>query len=399
VRIVRAEIWLQDLWAGRESAEFALGIDRLRLAPGDVVALTLSGRRRLFEIGDLIDTELRQVKARSIDPEVFSVPLLASRKKLPAIPAPLGPVAVTVLDLPALDASTPIVLTRLAITANPWPGSVAIWASSDGASFEIAAMAAAPCAIGETLDDLPAGPTARWDRGNQLRVKLYGGALVSISDARVLEGGNAAAVRNADGAWEILQFANAELVDGQTWLLSRLLRGQAGSEVAMTAPLPAGAPFVVLGAHMVPIAAGLDALARPMQLRIAASGRNHDDPVAVALTVMPGDTALKPLAPVHVAAHRAGDGIHISWIRRTRIDGDGWGVEVPLGEEVEAYMLEILSGGVVVRSIACATPQGLYAAADELADFGTVQASLHIRVAQLSAAVGRGYEVEVTLAI
>jgi hypothetical protein len=395
----RAEIWLQDFWAGRESAEFALGIDRLRLAPGDVVALTLSGRRRLLEIGDVIDTEARQVKARSIDPEVFSVPLLASRKKLPAIPAALGPAAVTVLDLPALDSSSPVVLTRLAITANPWPGSVAVWQSSDGASFEVAAVAAAPCAIGETLDDLPAGPTARWDRASSVRVKLYGGALASIGDARVLEGGNAAAVRNAGGAWEIFQFANAELVDGQTYMLSRLLRGQAGSEVAMASPLPAGAPFVVLGAHMVPIAAGLDALARPMQLRIVASGRNHDDPTAVALTVTPGDTALKPLAPVHVAARRAGDGVHISWIRRTRIDGDGWGVEVPLGEEVEAYALDFLSGGSVVRSIACASPQALYAAADELADFGAVQTSLHIRVTQLSSTVGAGHAAEVTLTV
>jgi GTA TIM-barrel-like domain/Putative phage tail protein len=395
----RAEIWLQDLWAGRESAEFALGIDRLALAPGDVVGLTLDGRRRLFEIGDLIDTELRQIKARSIDPEVFSLGVKASRAKVPAIPAALGPVAVTVLDLPALDSSNPVVLTRLAITANPWPGSVAIWQSSDGASFEVAAVAAAPCVIGETLDALPAGPTSRWDRASSMRVKLYGGALASISDARVLEGGNAAAVRNADGAWEIVQFANAELVDGQTWLLSRLLRGQAGSEFAMATPLPAGAPFVVLGVHMIPIALGLDALARPMQLRIVASGRNHDDPTAVALTVTPGDIALKPLAPVHVAAVRAGDGIHISWIRRTRIDGDGWGIEVPLGEEVEAYALDILSGGSVVRSIACAAPQAVYASADELADFGTAQTSLHIRVAQLSATVGAGYAAEITLAV
>jgi len=395
----RAEIWLQDLWAGREAAEFALGIDRLALAPGDVVALTLSGRRRLFEIGDLIDTELRQVKARSIDPEVFSVPLQAARNRLPAIPAALGPVAVTVLDLPALDSSAPVVLTRLAITANPWPGSVAIWTSSDGLSFEIAAVAAAPCAIGETLDALPAGPTARWDRGNRMRVKLYGGALASLSDSKVLEGGNAAAVQNADGGWEILQFANAELVDGRTYLLSRLLRGQAGSEFAMRGPLPAGAPFVVLGAHMVPIAAGLDALARPLQLRIVASGRSHDDPTAVALTVTPGDTALLPLAPVHVAAHRAGDGVHISWIRRTRVDGDGWSVEVPLGEEREAYVLEILSGGSVVRTIPSSTPLALYAAGDELADFGAVQTSLHLRVTQLSSTVGAGYAAEVTLAV
>jgi hypothetical protein len=395
----RAEIWLQDLWAGHENAEFSLGMQRLSLSPGDVVALSLSGRRRLFEIGDLIDTEARQVKARSIDPEVFALPLLAPRIKLPPIPAALGPVAVTVLDLPVLDASAPVVLTRLAIAASPWPSSVTIWKSSDGASFEVAAVAAAPCAVGETLDALPAGPTARWDRVSSIRVKLYGGALASIPDARVLEGGNAAAVRNADGGWEIFQFANAVLVDGRTYRLSRLLRGQAGSEFAMASPLPAGAPFVMLGAHMIPIASGFDALARPMQLRIVASGRNHDDPAAVALTVTPGDTALKPLAPVHVAARRAGDGIHISWIRRTRIEGDSWGVEVPLGEQSEAYTLEILSGGSVVRSIACAVPQALYAAADELADFGAVQTSLHVRVAQLSSTVGAGHAAEVTLAV
>jgi hypothetical protein len=385
--------------AGRESAEFALGMNTLRLAPGDVVALTLGERRRLFEIGDLIDTEARQVKARSIDPEVFSVPLATPRLKVPPIPAALGPVAVTVMDLPALDSSAPVVLTRLAISAHPWPGSVVVWKSSDGASFEVAAVAAAPCAIGETLDDLPAGPTSRWDRGNTMRVKLYGGALASISDARVLEGDNAAAVQNADGEWEILQFANAELVDGQTWLLSRLLRGQLGSEAAMANPVAAGAPFVLLGVHMIPIALGLDALDRPMQLRIVASGRSHDDPAAVALTVAPGDTALKPPAPVHVAALRASDGIHVSWIRRTRIDGDGWGVEVPLGEEGEAYTLEILSGGSVVRRIACAISQAIYANADEVADFGAVQTTLHVRIAQLSSTVGAGYPADVILAV
>jgi hypothetical protein len=91
--------------------------------------------------------------------------------------------------------------------------------------------------------------------------------------------------------------------------------------------------------------------------------------------------------------------IHISWIRRTRIDGDNWGVEVPLGEETEAYVLEILSGGSVVRSIACDTPMAVYASADELADFGAPQTSLHVRVAQISSTVGAGHFAEVTLAV
>lgn len=395
----RADIWLQDLWAGRESAEFSLGMNALALAPGDVIGVTINARRRLFEISELVDTQSRQVKARSIDPEVFSVPLSAPRVKPPAIPPALGPVQALVLSLPGIDSSEPPVLTRLAIFADPWPGSVTVWRSADGLSFEKAATAFAPSIIGETLDPLPAGPTSRWDRGSKARVMLYGGALASVADARVLDGANAAAVLNASGEWEILQFANAELVDDKTYKLSRLLRGQAGSEYAIAGPLPAGSPFVLLDDHVATIARGLGALDRAIDLRIVATGRSHDDPSTLALTVTPQPTALLPLSPVHVKAVRGVDGIHVSWIRRTRRDGDNWTVEVPLGEDTEAYTLDILSGSSVVRSISPALPSVLYASADELADFGTPQSSLHGRVSQMSSTVGRGHPAEFTLAL
>ncbi len=395
----RADVWLQDLWAGRESAAFAFGPQCLSLTPGDVIAVTINDRRRLFEIDTTVDAEARQVSARSIDPEVFSVPLLAPRLKIPAIPASLGPVQAVVLDLPTIDSSQPPVLTRLAVFASPWPTSVTVWTSPDGTSFQPAAIVPVPSTSGETLDPLPAGPAGRWDRGNTFRVRLYGGALASVSDARVLGGANAAAVQTPDGEWEILQFANAELVAAQTYRVSRLLRGQAGSEYAIAESLPAGAPFVLLDTHLTPVARGLNALDRPILMRLAAAGRNHDDPTAVALTVTPQATALLPLSPVHVKARRDSDGIHISWIRRTRIDGDGWGIEVPLGEEVEAYTIDILSGGSAVRSIACSISEALYANADELADFGSAQTSLHLRVAQLSSTVGAGHPTELTLTI
>jgi hypothetical protein len=395
----RAEVWLQDLWAGRESAAFSLGPQCLSLTPGDVIAVTINGRRRLFEIGATVDAEARQVNARSIDPEVFSVPLSTPRPTRPAVPAALGPVQVEVLDLPTIEASEPPILTRLAVSASPWPTSVTVWTSPDGASFQPVAIIPAPSTSGETLDPLPAGPSGRWDRGNAVRVRLYGGALTSVSDARVLAGANAAAVQTPDGDWEVFQFANAELVDVGTYRLSRLLRGQAGSDYAIADVLPAGAPFVLLDTHLVPLARGLNALDRPILVRLAAAGRNHDDPTAVALTVTPRATALLPLSPVHVKASRESGGVRISWIRRTRIDGDGWGVEVPLGEGVESYVLDIVSGGSVVRSIACSTSEAFYANADEMADFGTPQGSLHLRVAQVSATVGAGHPAELTLTL
>ena len=395
----RAEVWLQDLWAGRERAEFSLGKSSLALAPGDVIALTLNGRRQLFEIGGVTDAEARRVTARSIDPDLFDVPLLAPVIKMPAAPPALGPVQAVMLNLPVIDNGNADVLTRLAVFANPWPGGVTVWQSKDGASFQVAASVPMPAVIGETLDLLPAGPVARWDNASSIRVRLYGGVLTSLSDARVLGGGNAAAVQNDDGRWEVFQFARAELVDERTYRLSRLLRGQAGSEQAMAATLYAGARFVLLDASLVPIARGLDALDRPLSLRLVGRGRSTDDASATALTVAPDRTALLPLAPGHVKAVRKSDGVHVSWIRRTRIDGDGWAGEVPLGETSEAYRLDVLAGSGVQRSIACSTPQALYAAADEIADFGTLQPSLHLRIAQLSGTVGAGRFTDITLAV
>ena len=340
----RAEIWLQDVWAGRETLQFGLGPDRIALRPGDVIGVTLKDRRRLFEIDDIVDTTLRQIKARSIDPEAFDVPLGLPRALPPAVPPARGPLHVKVLDLPLQDAASPAVLTRLAILGRPWPGAAVVWSSSDSAGFTPLATLPASSTIGETLDALPAGPTSRWDGATTFRVRLYGGALTAQSDLNVLGGRNLAAIETSPGVWEVMQFANAQMIDGVTFRLSRLLRGQGGSEAAMLPSVAAGAAFVLLDQHLVTVASGLDALERPLQLRIAASELSHDDESAIALTVTPGRTALRPLSPVQLRATRRSDGVHLSWIRRTRIEGDTWAGEVPLGEEIEAYALDILNG-------------------------------------------------------
>ena len=396
----RADICLQDIWAGRESADFAVPPSLLRLMPGDVIALTVKARRRLFEIREIVDTESRAVKARAIDPEVFDLPLPAPRWRAPDLPPAVGPVQAHLLDLPTLDASEPPVLTRIAMFADPWPGPVAIWSSGDGLSFTRTALALAPSIVGVTLDDLPAGPAGRFDHANTMRVQLHGGALAAVSDAALLNGANVAAVQRPDGAWEVVQFARAELVAERTYLLSRLLRGQGGSENAMGDPLPAGAPFVLLDQHVTPLVRGRDALGRSMHLRVVAAARDHGDVAAVAMTLTPQATALKPLSPVHLAARRTEDGVLLRWIRRTRIDGDSWETqEVPLGEAAEAYEIDILDGGIVVRTLTASTPSVLYANADEAADFGSAQSSLSFRVTQMSASVGRGYASAAILAV
>lgn len=156
---------------------------------------------------------------------------------------------------------------------------------------------------------------------------------------------------------------------------------------------------MLLDGTLLPVARGLSALERTLQFRLIVAGRDYGDPATLAIDVTPHAVALKPLAPVHVHARRSEDGIAISWIRRTRRDGDSWAAEVPLGEDIEAYEIDILDGDAVLRTLSAATPATLYAAADELADFGAPQASLSVAIYQLSATVGRGFPATRTLTV
>lgn len=387
-----ADIWLQDLWAGRERAEFSLPPSYVALSPGDVVDLDYRGRVRRLEITEATDAGSRAIKARGIDPEIFNVAVRSARPGSASAPAASGPQEVFALDLPPLRDETDPPLQYLAIHASPWPGAMAVWRSAGGDTYERIALAKLPAVIGETLDPLPAGPIARWDRASSFRVKLASGALASQSDLRVLGGANAAAIRNADGAWEIVQFAQAELVAADTYLLSRLLRGQQGSEWAMAALVEAGAPFVLLDEALVPIARGVDLIGRNFSYRVGASSLDAGSLSMTGLEQTVGSVALKPRSPAHLSARRTEDGVALAWTRRTRVGGDSWdAAEVPLGEEFERYRVEIFDGESVVRMFESATAAALYANDNEIADFGSPQSAIAYRVTQLSAVAGAGH--------
>ena len=110
-----------------------------------------------------------------------------------------------------------------------------------------------------------------------------------------------------------------------------------------------------------------------------------------------GGRDLMPLALVHQTGSRNGPGdLTVTWQRRTRIGGewrDGTGT-VPLSETSEAYKVEILDGpaGEVLRTLSdLSSPTADYTAAAQTADFGAPQATVHLRVVQLSATIGRDF--------
>lgn len=394
-----AEMWLQDLWAGRDSAGLTLPPSQLALEPGDLIRLDRDGRARLLEITAIEDRAARVVSARSVDPGVFDLAVRVGRPLEIDLPAGAGPPQVHLLHLPLPGGEAAPVLAWLGAFLAPWPGSLAVWRAVDGASFQPVASLAAPAVTGATLTGLPPGAAWRWNR-TTLDIELDGGLIAAASEEAVLGGANALALLAPSGAAEVIQFAEAELIGARSWRLSGLLRGQLGTEARAAAPWPAGTRLVRVDANLIPAASGLDMLGRSVVYRVGRADRDHGDDAVTEIVATLGPAALRPFAPVHARARRGPTGIALSWIRRTRIDGDSWDlVEVPLGETSEAYRVEILSGAAVVRAFTVGTPALTYAAADEIADFGAAQPFLDLRIAQLSPAAGPGAALETTVRV
>ena len=118
------------------------------------------------------------------------------------------------------------------------------------------------------------------------------------------------------------------------------------------------------------------------------------------MTATAGPAALLPMSPTGVVARRGSDGITISWVRRARLDADSWeSVDIPLDESSEAYRISVMKGTAVIRQCDVGNPNYLYAAADELTDFGTRQTTLGLMVQQLSTSVGAGQALVLSVSI
>ena len=392
-----ADMWLQDLWIGRETAEFTLRPGLVALQAGDLVRLGAAGGDRLFQIQRITDGAARQVSARAVDPAVYDAPAPLLGRAPVVSPKIVGPPRVEILDL-ALTRDAPA-LSYVAAFADPWPGPLAIWKTGFVVGYEHFATIEKRATIGDTLDILHAGPVGRFDNGQGVTVRIGGGQLASVGDLAALAGRSAMAIR-VDGAWEVFAFAQAELVGERTYRLSRLIRGLGGEEHLAQRDAPAGSTVVLLNDAVVPLARNVSEIGAPISYRIGPADRDYADPIFAQPTVAATNKALRPYAPTKARARRSGAGVVIDFIRRGRIDSDAWEtLDIPLGEASEAYEADIHLPAAATRKLSATTPSLVYPAADELADFGAPQSALTISLYQISAAVGRGFPLTTTLAI
>ncbi|MEH3144414.1 MAG: glycoside hydrolase/phage tail family protein [Methylobacterium frigidaeris] len=384
----------------RESVTATLPPSALALDPGDVVALDLGGVSTEYRLTRLGHERGRPASGVRVDAGVFAYRDGTPEARVPVPPATAGVALFEVLDLPLLRGSAVAHAPYLAAYTAPW-SPVAVQRALGGEAFEDDAQLGARSIVGRLTAPLHRGPAGRWDRVNTVFVEVPAGAeLVAASDGAVLNGANAAALRTPSGEWEVLQWAGAVLEAPGRYRLSRLLRGQLGTEAVMADAVPAGAAFVVLSEALVQSAVPLAARTLPQVLRWGPLGTPPDAPSWRSAPVTVRGVGLRPYAPAQARARRLGNGdLALSWVRRTRFDGDAWdGVEVPVNEEREAYELDVLAGdGRVLRTLASAAPAVTYTAAMQAADHGGPVAAVSLAIVQLSTSWGRGAALRTTL--
>lgn len=404
-------------WAERDTySEVGLSPEYLALEPADVILLgmadgvnTVRLRVDAVEVGADYSLRLNGVVE---DGTLFAVTATAdggSGYERPSLPG-LYAVQPQLFDLPLLrdqdDTGGTGMLVYLA--AGTFPGQtfsgaqylISTTPTSDFAALGSpvrtgAAWGVAENALGDVLD---AGIT---DNDNSLIITMAGGGdqLVTATRDQVLAGANPAALVNSDGEAEIIQYTTVTPLGFDRYQLDGLLRGRRGSDWA-TGRHNRGDRFLLLTTAALSLAQ-LDLSALNSARYVKSMGLFDVLDFQPAYRATFSGTAEKPYAPAHIEGARDGsDNLTVTWLRRSRIGGEWTDPEaVPLGEETEAYSVDVIDGGgAVLRTIAgLTTAEATYSAAEQAADGLTPGDAVTVRVYQISATVGRGYAGEATI--
>ena len=335
-----------------------LGWSRAELRAGTLVQLEGEGGVWAIQRATIGPMTVQLELAREVAGAMPLPPAASAGRVLDQPDVPHGPTLVRLHELPSVDGSEerPVVSV---LAAGPQPGwrRAALSASFDGgASWIDIGGTAAPAVLGTVTTLLPAAGSALIDAENSVLVELLNDEmeLLSRDDDALVAGANLALIGE-----ELVQFGRAEPVGDGVFRLSRLLRGRRGTEWA-AAGHAIGEGFALIEPQSVRIVDPPPGLGAGAVVELLASGITDEEAARATLTVT--GEAVRPPAPVHLAADPASGGsTYIRWVRRSR---QGWtwpsGADTPLGEERELYRLTFNGQ----RSAETATAAYLYTASE-----------------------------------
>ncbi len=293
-----------------------LGWEALGIPPGSRVRI--AGTPGLWRVdGWKFETMSVSLDCVALAPEVM--PLAASGGRvLGAEDVAIGRTILHAFEIPPID-DTLVTAPRLAVaaagSATGWRRAALLLSLDGGAAWREIGGTRGVAVLGTIVT--PPGPAAPQieDRRNHVIVDLaHSAMLLDRADTAALDAGANLAMLGD----ELIQFGQADRIEGRRWRLSGLWRGRRGTERAIGSQR-AGDRFVLLDAERIatldlpPTAIGTD-------VRLLAEGAaDMGDPAQASATV--SGISLLPLPPVHLAARMLeSGGARMTWVRRSRSD-------------------------------------------------------------------------------
>jgi hypothetical protein len=312
---------LNVAWGEMETYEFELPIAYSALVPTDVIVLTdkrgKAHRMRLMEIEE--DGGTLIVKASKDSPWIYDANAVGVRAEPPTSTTPglVGDTIVSVLDIPVLrdqdDELGYYVGARG--TGRGWRGAEIQMSTDGGVSVGQSLQVDVPAVIGVTATDLLQEVGSEYLSQQRLTV-VVPEPLESVDYEQLLRYGNKAAIRRADGSWEVLQFQTATQLSETTFELSGLVRGRYATA---SLAVPAGAMFVLVDDSLVFVQVQQWMTGTTISYRGVSYGQDSDEADWSSFAV--DEPQSQQEWPVHYvrAVRNGSNAVTVSWIARGRL--------------------------------------------------------------------------------
>ena len=282
----------------------------------------------------------------------------------------------------------------------PWPGNVLIYRSAVDSGYALDTAVPKAATIGELTFDFYSGPSGAGTRATSSMSRFTTARLPRSPTSNCSAAPMRSPSRTPTANGRSCSSATPNSLAPNQWKLTHLLRGQAGSEGAMRAPVAAGARVVVLDEALPQLVAhaSISAISR-FFYRWGPTGKDISDPAYQGTAQAFAGIGLRPLSPTGVRA------------RWPTVAGDialsGSGARASAAISGTAPTCPCRRKGSLRGRHPRRRERGAHAAAShadrylcarrQTADFGGQQWSVSIAVYQLSAIFGRGVAARHTL--
>ena len=401
----KAETLLYMYWLERYDVAFKLPPAYAHLEPGDVITINATYATyslRLTSVQHLPDGRL-ECQAKYNSASIYTP--AAQGTEGASVGATLtlsGPSAYQLLDIPMLRDVDNVAGFPVAMTGYlaGWPGGVLFRSEDAGETWlDLVGFVSPGTVMGYATTTLTAHGGTVYDFASSLTVRLYQGTLSSVTEAQLFAAQNWFAY-GKDDRWEIIAARTATLQADGSYILRDFLRGQLGTEWATGLHAVNDSIVRLNAADIEFVNVNASTIGSERNYRGITAGKSLDSDSSRAFTYR--GVNLECLNPVHATGdrHPTTNDWTLTWVRRTRFAGWRDLVDATLGETTESYEVDIFSSSAYTtlkRTLTSATPTVAYTSANQVTDFGANQATLYLKIYQLSSVVGRGYPLTVSI--